>query len=224
MRSWRLLLAAAAAAFIVLFFALDLQRFATLGTLKQWLRAVAGYSDRHPLAAGGIFFTVYVLYAGLSVPGAIVLTVAAGALFGLLWGTVLASFASAIGATLAFLSARFLLRDFVRRHFRGRLEVIDAGVARDGAFYLFTLRLIHVFPYILINLGMGLTALPVRTFYWVTQAGMLAATLVYANAGTQLARIDSLADVLSVQMLGAFALLGVLPLLARWVLRLARRW
>jgi uncharacterized membrane protein YdjX (TVP38/TMEM64 family) len=151
----------------------------------------------------------------LSLPGAALLTLAGGAVFGLLWGVVIVSFASSIGATLAFLISRFLLRDWVQQRFGQRLQAIDEGVKREGAFYLFTLRLVPVFPFFLVNLLSGLTGMKARTFYWVSQLGMLAGTVVYVNAGTQLAKIDSLSGILSPGLLGSFALLGVFPLLAR---------
>jgi len=150
----------------------------------------------------------------------VLLTLAGGAVFGLFWGTVIISFASTIGATLAFLMSRFLLRDWVTRRFGQRLAAIDAGVRREGALYLFTLRLVPVFPFFLINLLLGLTAMKARTFYWVSQLGMLAGTVVYVNAGTQLARLDSLSGILSPGLLGAFALLGIFPLLARKIVEI----
>ena len=176
--------------------------------LGQW---VAG----NPWLAAATFFAVYVAVAAASIPGAAVMTVAAGALFGVVEGVALVSFASAMGASLAFLVARFALRDGLRRRYRERLQKIDAGIARDGWLYLLTLRLVPAFPFFLVNLLAGLTALPLRTFYWVSQLGMLPATVVYVYAGTQLARINSLGDVLSPGVLGALLLLGVLPLIAR---------
>ncbi len=163
------------------------------------------------------YFLLYVAFAALSLPAAALLTLAGGALFGLLEGTVLVSFASSIGATLAFLGSRFVFRDSVQRRFGQRLRAVDEGMRREGALYLFTLRLVPVLPFFVINLLMGLTRLPVRTFYLVSQLGMLAATLVYVNAGTQLANVHSLAGILSPRLLGSFALLGVFPLGARWV-------
>jgi pyruvate/2-oxoglutarate dehydrogenase complex dihydrolipoamide dehydrogenase (E3) component/uncharacterized membrane protein YdjX (TVP38/TMEM64 family) len=158
------------------------------------------------------------------------MTLAAGALFGLLWGTVLVSFASAVGATIAFVLARYLLRDFVRRHFDKQSAAVDAGMQKEGAFYLLALRLVPIFPFFLVNLAMGITAIRVRTFYWVSQAGMLPGTIVYVNAGTQLAQIKTLSDVVSPALLGSFALLGVFPLLAKFALtrikarKVYRRW
>lgn len=197
------------------FFAFDLQRFFTLETLKAQQEAIAAYRTARPFLAITIYALLYVAVTGLSLPGAAVLTLAGGAVFGLLWGTVIVSFASTIGATLAFLASRFLFRDAVKARFGERLKAIDSGIVRDGAFYLFTLRLVPAFPFFVINLLMGLTAIPTRTFYWVSQVGMLPGTLVYVNAGTQLAKIESLSDILSPGLLLSFALLGLFPLLAR---------
>ena len=199
----------------VVFFALDLQRFLTLEMLKAQQQSIANYKYGHPVLAGALYCLLYVAVTGLSLPGAAVMTLAGGALFGLLWGTVLVSFASTVGATLAFLASRFLFRDSVKKHFGERLKAIDEGMARDGWLYLLTLRLVPVFPFFVINLLMGLTAISTRTFYWVSQLGMLAGTLVYVNAGTQLAKIESLAGILSPTVLLSFALLGVFPWLAR---------
>jgi len=200
---------------VAAFIALDLQRFVTLDEIKSRQAAVAAYRDAHPLPAAAAFAVLYVAMTGLSLPGAAVLSLAGGALFGLLWGTVLVSFASTIGATLAFLAARFLFRDAVAARFADRLRAVDAGIAKEGAFYLFTLRLVPAFPFFLVNLAMGLTALPARTFYWVSQIGMLPATIVFVNAGTELGQVTSLRGILSPTLFVSFALLGVFPLLAR---------
>ena len=164
--------------------------------------------------AVAIYALIYIAVTGLSLPGAAILTLAGGAVFGLLWGTVIVSFASTIGATLAFLAARFLFRDAVKSRFGDRLQAIDAGVAKEGALYLFTLRLVPVFPFFVINLAMGLTNLKTQTFYWVSQVGMLAGTLVYVNAGTQLGQLESLSGILSPGLIGSFVLLGIFPLIA----------
>ncbi len=211
----RILLLAAIAVLIAVFFIFDLERFLTLGTLKAQQAAIDAYRAAHPALAVILYAVIYVAVTGLSLPGAAILTLAGGAVFGLLWGTIIVSFASSIGATLAFLAARFLFRDAVKARFGERLKAIDAGVARDGAFYLFTLRLVPVFPFFAINLAMGLTNIRTMTFYWVSQIGMLAGTAVYVNAGTQLGRIDSLSGILSPGLLGSFALLGFFPLLAK---------
>ncbi|MBS0336588.1 MAG: FAD-dependent oxidoreductase, partial [Proteobacteria bacterium] len=168
----------------------------------------------HPAATALGFFATYVAVTGLSLPGAVIMTLAAGAIFGLVWGTLIVSFASSLGATLAFLAARFLLRDWVQARFGRQLAPVNEGVAKDGAQYLFTLRLIPAVPFFVINLAMGLTPLRTWTFYWVSQAGMLAGTLVYVNAGTQLAQLQSLSGILSPGLVGAFVLLGVFPLIA----------
>lgn len=208
---------------VIAFFALDLDRHLTLDALKQGQAGFAELYAEHPWQVLGAYFAAYVVMAALSLPGAAIMTIAAGTLFGLLTGLVLVSFASSIGATLAFLVSRFLLRDWVQNRFGDRLGAINRGVERDGAFYLFTLRLVPVFPFFLINLLMGLTPLRARTFYWVSQLGMLAGTAVYVNAGTQIGRIESLGDIVSPGLLISFALLGVFPLIARFVIERLRR-
>lgn len=169
----------------------------------------------HPWVAGLSFFLVYVVLTGLSVPGAALLTLVGGALFGLLEGLLIVSFASAVGATLAFLMARFVLRDWVQARFGRRLAALNRGVEKDGAFYLFALRLVPVFPFFVINLAMGLTPMRTVTFYWVSQLGMLAGTVVYVNAGTQLGQLQSVSGILSPGLIGSFVLLGVFPIIAR---------
>jgi uncharacterized membrane protein YdjX (TVP38/TMEM64 family) len=172
------------------------------------------YSD-HPIAVIGVYSMVYILVTSLSLPGAAVMTLAGGALFGLLRGTVIVSFASTIGATLACFVSRFVLRDWVQKRFGEKLRTVNSGIDREGPFYLFTLRLIPVFPFWLINLVLGLTTMPLRTFYWVSQIGMLPATVVYVNAGKELAKIDSLSGILSPGLIISFVLLGLLPLVAK---------
>jgi len=191
----------------------------TLERLKARQAELQAWTDANLWLASLLFFAGYVLVVAVSIPGAAVMTLAAGALFGLLHGLVLVSFASTIGATLAFLVARFLLRDSLRARYGKRLEALDAGIERDGAFYLFTLRLVPVFPFFMINLLAGLTALRTWTFFWVSQLGMLPGTAVYVYAGTQLAQIESPGDVLSPGLVGAFALIGIMPLLMRWLAR-----
>jgi pyruvate/2-oxoglutarate dehydrogenase complex dihydrolipoamide dehydrogenase (E3) component/uncharacterized membrane protein YdjX (TVP38/TMEM64 family) len=191
-----------------------------LATLKARQVELEGWIAARPVLASCGFFILYVLVAAASIPGAAVLTLAAGALFGVVHGLLLVSFASTIGATLAFLVARFVLREALRSRYRNRLERIDRGVERDGGFYLFTLRLVPVFPFFVINLLAGLTALKTGTFYWVSQLGMLPGTLAYVYAGTQIARIETPADVLSPSLISAFIVLGTLPLLTRWLARL----
>ncbi|MCD2451589.1 FAD-dependent oxidoreductase [Methylicorpusculum oleiharenae] len=202
------------AALILAFFAFDLQHYLTLDSLKAQQAGIDQYRQAHPLLAVALYALLYIVVTALSLPGAAILTLAGGAVFGVLWGTLIVSFASSIGATLAFLAARFLLRDWVKAKFSARLQAIDEGINRDGALYLFTLRLVPVFPFFMINLAMGLTPIKTRTFYWVSQVGMLAGTVVYVNAGTQLAKIDSLSGILSPALLGSFALLGLFPWVA----------
>ncbi|MCQ8105654.1 dihydrolipoyl dehydrogenase [Methylomonas sp. SURF-2] len=197
------------------FFALDLQQYLTLDNLKARQADIDQYRQARPMAALAWYAALYIAVTALSLPGATILTLAGGAVFGMFWGSLIVSFASSLGATLAFLVARFLLRDWVKSRFGEHARVIDDGMNRDGAFYLFTLRLVPVFPFFMINLLMGLTSIRVRTYYWVSQVGMLAGTLVYVNAGTQLAKIDSLADIVSPALLGSFALLGLFPWAAR---------
>ncbi|MBE2258818.1 MAG: FAD-dependent oxidoreductase [Rhodobacteraceae bacterium] len=211
----RLLVLAALAGLLLAYFAFDLGRFLSLDYFKGQQEAIEAWRAAQPLKAALAFFVAYVLVTGLSLPGAAVMTLVGGAAFGLLWGLLLVSFASSLGATLAFLASRFLLRDWVQKRFGERLRAINAGIEKDGGFYLFTLRLVPVFPFFVINLLMGLTPIRTRTFYWVSQLGMLAGTLVYVNAGTQLAKIDSLSGILSPGLLGSFALLGVFPLIAK---------
>lgn len=199
-------------------FALDLHQQLDLEALKARQGALQEWAAARPWQAAGLYFGAYVAVATLSLPGAGLMTLLGGALFGLLEGTLLVSFASALGATLAMLISRFLLRDWVRRRFARRLAAIDRGIAREGAFYLFALRLVPAFPYVVINLAMGLTQLPARTFWWVSQLGMLPGTLVLVNAGRELAELESLGGILSPGLIGAFAALGLLPLLSRWAL------
>ena len=205
-----------------LFFAFDLGQHLNLQTLKAQQQNIESFRAAHPGVTILGYFVIYVLVAALSLPGATLLTLAGGAVFGLGWGLLIISFASTIGATLAFLIARYLLRDWVSQRFGQRLKTIDDGIAREGAFYLFTLRLVPLFPFFLINLLLGLTAMKARTFYWVSQVGMFAGTVVYVNAGTQLGRIESLAGIVSPALLGSFALLGIFPLIARKIVERIR--
>lgn len=211
----KLVLACVLAVLVGLFFALDLDRFLTLAAVRQSVDGLRAVWVGHPVLALGAFVLAYVLMAALSLPGATVMGLAGGAIFGFWIGTIAVSLASTMGATLAFLLSRYLLRDVVRRRFGARLGPIDAGVRREGAWYLFGLRLIPVFPFFLVNLAMGLTAMPARTFSWVSQLGMLGGTMVYVNAGRELARLDSLAGILSPSLLLAFALLGLFPVVAK---------
>ena len=206
------------AALAVGFFYFDLNQLLTLQGLKSGLVTFEAWRSDNPMFVGGVFLLLYVIVTALSLPGAVIMTLAAGALFGLLWGTLIVSFASSIGATLAFLVSRYLLQDAVQSRFGDRLKAFNEGVARDGAFYLFTLRLVPIFPFFLINLLMGLTAIRALTFYWVSQVGMFVGTVVYVNAGTQLGQLESLSGILSPSLLLSFVLLGVFPLMAKKIL------
>ncbi|MCR4302599.1 MAG: FAD-dependent oxidoreductase [Gallionella sp.] len=211
----RVLLAMLILTLVASYFAFDLERFFTLESLKQSQSDFAALKEQSTWLVAAAGFALYVIAVALSLPGALVMTLAMGALFGLVMGTLLVSFASSIGATLAFLASRFVLRDTVQQRFGDKLKAINEGIARDGALYLFTLRMVPIFPFFLINLLMGLTPMRTRTFYWVSQAGMLAGTLVFVNAGTQLAKLQSLSGILSPALLFSFALLGVFPMIAK---------
>ncbi|MGR9101014.1 MAG: FAD-dependent oxidoreductase [Gammaproteobacteria bacterium] len=215
MKVSKILLLSMIAAAMAVFFVYDFHQYLTLESLKSRQAAIESWRGGHPVLSIMAYGLAYIAVTGLSLPGAAVLTLAGGAVFGLLWGTLIVSFASSIGATLAFLASRFIFRDAVESRFEARIKAIDGGVKREGALYLFTLRLVPLFPFFMINLAMGLTAIPVWTFYWVSQIGMLAGTVVYVNAGTQLAKIESLSDILSPTLLGSFALLGLFPLIAK---------
>lgn len=203
---------------VIAFLAFGLQHYLTLDALKARKTALDAYRNMHPLLLAGGYFIAYLVVSAFSLPGAAILTLAGGAIFGLLEGTLLVSFASAIGATLAMLSSRFIFRDWVRKRFSGRLKRIDKGVEREGGFYLFSIRLVPVFPFFVVNLVMGLSSLSVITFYWVSQLGMVAGTLVYVNAGTRLAGLKSLSDLLSPVLIGSFLLLALLPWISRGII------
>ena len=226
----KLLLVAVVAILVIAFFAFDAGRYLNLEFFKARHEAIVAYYQTQPLAAALAYFVLYVAVTGLSLPGAAIMTLAGGAIFGLLWGTLIVSFASSIGATLAFLASRFVLRDWVQQRFGRQLRPINAGVEKEGGFYLFTLRLVPAFPFFVINLLMGLTPVRAWTFYWVSQAGMLAGTLVYVNAGTQLAKLDSLSRILSPGLILSMTLLGVFPLVAKKIVdtfqarRVYARW
>lgn len=200
---------------VALFFIFDLGQYFNLEYLKEQQAAMDAYYEREPLTTTVSYFLLYVIITGLSLPGAAILTLAAGAIFGLLWGTVVVSFASTIGATLAFLVSRYLFREAIQGRFADKLTAINRGMDEEGAFYLFTLRLVPLFPFFIINLVMGLTTIRVLTFFLVSQVGMLAGTIVYVNAGTQIAKIEQLKDIASPELILSFVLLGIFPLLAK---------
>ncbi|EGR2525326.1 TVP38/TMEM64 family protein [Vibrio cholerae] len=193
-------------------------QYLTLDVAKAKQAELANYIDAHLLQAALTYFVVYVLLTAFSIPGATVVTLLGAALFGFWLSLLLASFASTIGATLAFLSSRFLLRDWVQAKFADKLQTINQGIERDGAFYLLSLRLIPIFPFFLINLVMGLTPISTWRYYWVSQLGMLPGTAVYLNAGTQLAEISSLGEIVSLPVLASFVLLGVFPIVVKWLM------
>ena len=203
---------------IAAFFVFDMQRFFSLAYLKESQETFAALYDQRPVLVTAIFFAVYVAVTALSLPGAAIMTLAAGAAFGLVFGTVLVSFASTIGATLAMLAARYMLRDTIQKRFGQRLAEVNKGIEKEGALYLFTLRLIPVVPFFALNLLMGLSRMKTWTYFWVSQLGMLAGTVAFVNAGTQIAKIDSLKSILSPGLIGSFVLLGLLPLVVKRVL------
>jgi len=230
MKRGRIALIVVLAVLIAAFFAAGGHRYLTFENVKAQQAAIEAYYQSHPWQTALAYFAAYVAVAGLSVPGAVPMTLAGGAIFGLAWGTIIISFASTIGATLAFLVSRFLLREWVQERFGNTLRTINEGIEKEGAFYLFTLRLIVAIPFFAINLAMGVTPIRTWTFYWVSQAGMLAGTIVYVNAGTQLAAIQSPAGILSPGLIGAFLLLGFFPLAAKKIVeavqarRVYARW
>ena len=200
---------------IASYFLFDLGQYLSLDNFKAKQAEIIAEKNASPALFIAGFFLVYVAVTGLSIPGAAIMTLIAGALFGLVLGTIIVSFASTIGATLAFLGSRYVLRDWVQSKFGERLNAIDDGLAKDGAFYLFTLRLIPVFPFFVINLLMGLSRIRTLTFFWVSQLGMLAGTIVYVNAGTQISQISSTDGLLSPMLIGSFILLALFPWAAK---------
>lgn len=209
---------AVGALLVGLFVYFDLSRFLTLDYIKEsQARFQILYANQSVLVLG-VFLLVYILVAALSLPGAGVLTLAAGALFGFVTGLIVVSIASTIGATLACMVSRFILRDWVQTRFGGRITTINDGIDKDGAFYLFTLRLIPVFPFFVINLLMGLTRMPIITYFWVSQLGMLPGTIVYVNAGKEIAKIDSLGGILSPTLIISFVILGLFPITVKKIM------
>jgi len=206
-----------------LFFYFDLSSYLNLDYLKESQSRFQQLYDEHRFTVIAFYMLIYIIVTALSLPGAAVMTLAGGALFGLMVGTIVVSFASTIGATCAFLASRFFLRDWVQGRFSARLQAINEGMRKEGAFYLFSLRLIPVFPFFIINLLMGLTKMRVTTYFWVSQLGMLPATAVYVNAGNELAQIDSLASILSPGLIGSFVLLGLFPISVKKIMERFRR-
>ncbi|MDF1643353.1 MAG: FAD-dependent oxidoreductase [Pseudomonadales bacterium] len=211
----KIILVLALALLVTGFFIFDLHQLLTLDGIKGSLDQIESWRSEAPLVTAGIYFGIYIAVTALSLPGAAIMTLVGGALFGLGWGLLLVSFASSIGALLAFLVSRYVLRDWVQSRFGDRLKTINEGIEKEGSFYLFTLRLVPVFPFFVINLLMGLTPMRATSFYWVSQVGMLAGTAVYVNAGTQLGQLESLSGILSPGLLLSFVLLGLFPLIAK---------
>ena len=218
MKRNQLILLGVVAVLVVLFFVFDLHRYANLEFFQQQRTVVVDFYAENPMLTIVCFMAIYIAMAALSLPGAAIMTLAAGAIFGLAVGFVLVSFASSIGATLACLLARYLFRDAVQNRFGNYLKTINEGIERDGAFYLFAMRLVPVFPFFVVNLAMALTPIRLWTFYWTSQLGMLAGTAVYVNAGKEIGQLESLSGILSPTLLISFALLGVFPIIAKKIL------
>ena len=214
----RLLLFLTLVALIASFFALGFNHYLTLDFFQSQQVAITEFYHTHPLSTALYYLGIYVIITGLSLPGAALMTLAGGAIFGFLQGTLLVSFASTIGATLAFLSSRFLFQESVQNRFGEKLKTINQGIEKDGNLYLFSLRLVPIFPFFMVNLIMGVTPMKVIPFFIVSQIGMLAGTVVFVNAGVQISQLDSLTGILSPGVLASFALLGIFPLIAQWII------
>lgn len=197
--------------------------YASLARIKEELDSFQAYYADNRAPVLGLFFVIYVGVTALSLPGAAVMTLLAGALFGVVAGVVVVSFASSIGATLAFLVARFLLGESLQKKYGDKLQKINEGVEREGRFYLFAMRLVPAFPFFLINILMGLTRLPALSFYWVSQLGMFPGTIVYVYAGTELSKIESLGGILSPGLIAAFAALGLFPIVSKKIVAALRK-
>ncbi len=208
---------------VALFFSLDIAQYLDLGYIKSQQSTIDNYYATKPILTGFIFFISYILITGVSLPGAGILTLAAGAIFGVVWGTILVSFGSVFGATMAFLIARYLFHDYVQTRFKKYLEPINHGIRKEGDLYLFTIRFVPIFPFFIINNLMALTPIKTLNFALVSQIGMLIPTIIFVNAGTQLAKIESPGDVLSPELIFSFVLLGIFPLVAKKILVYIRK-
>jgi uncharacterized membrane protein YdjX (TVP38/TMEM64 family) len=222
MKHMKIVILVLVAAAVAAYFALDLGQYLDLQFLKDKQQSFQEYCAQNPVQAIAAYFGLYVLLTALSIPGATVATLAGGALFGLWLGSVIVLFAASVGATLAFLASRYLLQDWVRNYFRKQFDTVDKRFSRDCALYLFTLRLVPVFPFFIVNLLVGLTTMRTWTYYWVSLLGMLPGTVVRVNAGTQLGQIDSLYEIMSWEIIGSFVLLGVFPLVAKKAIDMTR--
>lgn len=218
MKRNKILLISTIVVLVAIFFSFDLGEYFTLDFFKSKQTLIESHFIANPVKTGLIYLCIYIIVTGLSLPGAAIMTLTGGAIFGLIWGSILVSFASSIGATIAFMASRFLFQNAIQERFSGNLKAINDGMGKDGAFYLFTLRLVPIFPYFIINLVMGLTPIRTFTFYFITQLGMLPATIVFVNAGTQIAKIKQASDILSPELIASFVLLGIFPLLAKKLL------
>lgn len=219
----KLILVAIIAAVIAAFFFFDVGQYLNLEYLKSNKESLNALYTENPVLVSVIFFIVYVLVAAFNLPAAGLLTIAAGAILGFWNGLFVVSFASSIGATGAFLMTRYLFHDAIQSKFGDSLEAVNSGIEREGAFYVFGLRLVPLFPFFVVNAVLGLTKLKTWTFYWASQIGMLAGTAVYVNTGTQLAEITSLKGILSFKLLASFALLGVFPIIAKYLLAFLKK-
>ncbi len=211
------------AGLIFLFFLFDMDQYLSIANLKSELDAFKAFYERHEVLTMAVYSILYILMVALSLPGAVIMTLAGGALFGLFYGVVLVSFASSIGATLAFLVSRYMFKDWVQNKFSSKLVAINKGIEKEGGLYLFTLRLVPVFPFFVINLVMGVTTIRTMVFYIVSQVGMLPGTIVFINAGTQLAKIETAKGILSLNLILSFALLGIFPIAAKKFTAMVRR-
>lgn len=216
--TFRILIVLMIAACVLAFMTLNLGQHLTIETLKAQQEALKVYYNGHLVLMIGGYFFIYIVSTALSLPGAAILTLAGGAIFGFWPGTLIVSFASSIGATIAFIVSRFLLRDWLQNRFREKLTTINEGIRKEGSFYLFALRLVPAFPFFLVNIVMGLTPIKTTTFYWVSQTGMLAGTMAFVFAGTQLSQIQSIRGILSLKLMLSFTIIGVLPLISRVVI------
>jgi len=210
-------------ALVIAFFYFDLKNYLSLDYIKEQRENFNIYYNENTIQTIAIYLIIYILATALSLPGAAILTLLGGAIFGVVNGTIIVSFASTIGATLAFLVSRFFFKDFIQKKFSEKLATINEGIKKEGAFYLFTLRLMPVFPFFIINLLMGLTPIKTVTYFFVSQLGMLAGTVVYVYAGTRLSEIDSLKGILSPELIFAFILIGIFPLLIKKLMPILKR-
>lgn len=208
---------------VALFIYFDLQKYLSLEYIKESQASLQQFYQDNPFGVVLGYIAIYVLVTALSLPGAVVLTLAGGALFGLVTGTIAVSIASTTGATLACFVSRFILRDWVQDKFGDKLAAINTGIEKEGGFYLFSVRLIPVFPFFVINLVMGLTTMPLRTFFWVSQLGMLPGTLVFVNAGKELGQIESAAGILSPSLILSFVILGIFPITVKKIMEVVRK-